>query len=190
MVGMSPKEYVYKAKKVIEQRNMASVVVFLVLLSNISLAWKLLGENDRVILIPQNDTTRRIVFDGKSVPDDYLADWASSILSDLYTVNRHTVESKNKIFLNFASSAEQLKDLVKKNADRIQKDGVSTVYYPKQFKVDQANKKVLVQGTFMAHYGRDKAPIIDDKSYAIGWITTATGCLLVESLEEIPNEDF
>lgn len=187
---MSPMEYAIKGKKVVEQRNLASVVMLLVLISNLFLAWKTFGDKERIILIPQNDLSRKIIFDGTNVPDDYLADWASSLLSDLYTVNRYTVESKNKMFLNFAGSAESLKHLVKKNIEDIQKDGVSTVFYPKHFKVDQANKKVLVQGTFMAYYGREKAPVVTDQSYAIGWVTTATGCLLVESLEKIENEDF
>ena len=180
---MRTQDYYILGRKVLAQRNFAFVVVALVLISNLLLAWKVWGDRDRIILVPQNDLSKKIVFDGKTISETYLVDWASSILSDLLTVNRHTVDKKNKLFLEISSTAELLKDTVKKNSERIKKDGVSTVFYPKEFSIDQQKKKVFVKGTFTAYFGRDKEPIVTDKTYVLGWRETGTGCLLVESLE-------
>ncbi len=187
---MKSENLLIKGRQILAQRNFSFLVVILVLLSNIGLAWKVLGERDRIILIPQNDLTKQIIFDGKKIPDTYLVDWAASVLADLMTVNSYTVERKNKLFLEISSTSGGLKDVIKANARRIKQDGMSTVFYPKGFEIDRAEKKILVDGTFMAYFGRDKNPIVSEKTYALGWRETAHGCVLVESLEEVRNDDF
>ncbi|MEN8237170.1 MAG: TraE/TraK family type IV conjugative transfer system protein [Pseudomonadota bacterium] len=187
---MRSQDLLSRSRKLIEQRNFAFVVTVLMLLSNVLLSWKVLVERDRVILVPQNNLQKQIVFDGKQICKTYLVDWSFSVLSDLFTVSRHTVDRKNKLFLEISSNAEILKDVLKKNALRIKQDGVSTVFYPKKFAIDRSAKKVLVQGTFMAFFGRDKSPVVQTKTYALGWRESGKGCVLVESLEEVANEDL
>lgn len=179
------KEYTYQ---LIQKRNFAYMVVGVLSLLSLFQGIALMSKEQKVILIPQYDLDRRIVFEGDKIADEYLVDWSSSLLVSLLTVNPQTVHRKVKDFLKVSISSQELTKLLSKQAKAIERDRISTVFYPTSFHADQKNKEIKVSGTFMAYIGSDKNPVIQQKTYRLGYMVLANGLIAVSKLKEEENE--
>lgn len=171
--------------QLLKQRNFAGLLVGGLLLSNLFLSLKLLKYDEQWILIPEFDTDHRVALSASTYSDQYLIDWASSLTSDLLTVNPATVKQKTKRFLEVTGSSHgNFEKVLKKKAQTLIKEGISTVFYPKVFKVQRSAQKVLVEGTFMTFFGQDKKPIIEKKVFSIEYKRGPKGVILVEEFKE------
>lgn len=160
----------------------------LLLLSNIGLVMMATQKEERWILIPQMDTDHRIPLGSDSYSDEYLRTWAGSITGDLYTVNPVTADEKARRFLEVAATSYgSLKDDILKSTKKIKSEKLSTVFYPKTFEIDRGTSKVLVRGEFLTFFGRDKAPVSREVTFALTYKKGPRGIILVENLEEVKD---
>lgn len=175
----------------LKQRNFAYVVcTFLMLITGI-LTLKVVSQNDRVIVIPNmNEGEKQYVMDGKHISDDYLRDWGYKLLGDLFTANPKTVKFKNKRFTEWALSSSSLEGDLKKTEQALQKDNISTAFYPEDHKIYQSNQEIHIEGRFLTYFGKSQTPVLSKKTFVLGWQVMANGIIAIRSLEELKESKY
>lgn len=177
-------------QKAIKTKDLALWVCVGLVISNI-LSWiKILNTEEKWVLIPQYDIDHRIeVTSSGRYSDDYYIDWASGVVSTLLSVNPDSVEWKNQQILKISTEAYgNLKDKLATEAQKIKKDQISTVFYPKKFKVDQRNQTVEVTGQHIAYFGKDSEPVLTEKTFRLMWAIRSYGVVLLRDFSEVKNE--
>lgn len=121
---------------------------------------------------------------------DYLLDMAGYVLDKVLTVTPETVDYNNKIILKMAhpDGYPTLKTALDAASIRIKQERVTTVWIPRNEKVNERAKTVEISGqmkTFIA----DKLTSQRDKSYLVEFTITTSGRLYVSKIEEIIKRD-
>lgn len=121
---------------------------------------------------------------------DYLSDMAGYVLDKVLTVTPETVNYNNKIILKMAhpDGYPALKIALDAAALRIKQQHITTIWVPRNEKVDERAKTVEVSGqmkTFIA----DKLTSQHDKTYLVEFNITVSGRLYVSKIEEIIKRD-
>lgn len=166
------------------QRNFAYSLAGLLAISNIILITALVGKEEQWVLIPQFDTEEKVPVSKSILSEAYLQKWASGVLQDLLTANPDSVDLKVHRFLEVATTSfGSLEEDLKGQAKQQKEEGFSTAFYPKD--LDVRDGQVLVTGTLMTYFGRDKAPVVSHKKYKLGYKRAAHGVVLVTCLEEM-----
>lgn len=177
------------AINLLQQRNFSYVVVGFLMIVTIVLLVRLWTANERIIIIPSlNDPDKRYLVDGDHLDDSYFQDWASTLLGDLYTANPKTVFQKNKTFLQWALSSSGLSADLEKSAKTLQKDQISTAFYPESFKISRNTKEIYVTGMFLTFFGRSLKPVSSQKTFVLGWQILSGGTVAISSLKEVKDE--
>lgn len=171
--------------KTLKQRNYAYVMSAGLLLTNTILVLKVLNHEERWVLVPQFEIEHQYTIQGNQYDSLYLEHWAGALTQDFLTVNPSTVDQAMQRFLKIASTQYgQIKPNVEIMAKDIKDNQITTAFYPKEFKIDQSNKAVEVTGTFMTWFGREKPPIVQTKTFLVGWKPGPKGILLASQFEE------
>lgn len=165
--------------KLLQQRNFALCVAGVLLGSNLLLSLKVMTHQENWVLIPQFDTEHRSYISSSSFSQEYIIDWADALLRDWLTVNPSSVEQKARRFLEISSNGygglqEQIKNTVKK----VKEERLSTVFYPKEWKVNQQDNTIQVIGDFLTYFGHDRAPITKRESFTVHYIRGPHGVIL------------
>jgi type IV conjugative transfer system protein TraE len=170
----------------LKQQNIALYACIGMGISNIILVSSLVMREEKIILVPLFNVDHRLSIQGGKFNNAYFIDWADSILKTILIVNPDNVDWKIKEILRISSNSYgDIKKSLQDDAKRIKENELSTVFYPKEFTVNQDEEKVLVRGQYMAYLGREKTPVIKDKIYELGWVINNQGVVLVKSLKEI-----
>ena len=172
-------------QKTLRQRNFAYVISGGLLLANILLSIKALHHEERWVLIPQFEIAQTYTIQGDQYDEHYLEHWAGALTQDFLTVNPSTVDQAMERFLKIASTQYgQIKPNIEALAKEIKDNQITTAFYPKEFKIDTSNHVVDVTGTFMTWFGREKPPIVQNKTFLVGWKPGPKGILLASQFEE------
>lgn len=166
------------------QKHIFAVVILMLTLSNIFLVVSLVNKTDRWILIPQYNTSHRVVVTSDGYSDDYLIDWADSSLRNLLTVNPNTVNRQNRLFSEFSNDTRAVNVFLKAHKTFIQDNDASSAFYPKTFDVDSKNKKISVTGDFQYRFGNKKDLIEMTKKFEVQYHMGPQGLLLVQGVKE------
>lgn len=172
--------------EVTQQKNLILSVAAGLTLSNIILVFALLSKSQQYILIPEFNTDHRLNMTGGEFNDQYFIDWADGIIKTALCVNSDSVDWRHNELLKISThSYGQMKMVLKENAENIRKNSLSTVFYPKSFKVDQNKKTVRIEGQHFTFVGKDNRPVIQDKIYEIFWIIGTHGLVLLKDMVEL-----
>lgn len=170
----------------LKEKNFALYVSIGLGISNIIMASSLVLREEKIILVPLFNTDHRLSVHGGQFNDAYFVDWADSIVKSILIVNPETVDWKVKEILRVSSNDYgDMKKTLKDEAARIKEFEISTVFYPKEFTVNQESKKVVVRGQYMAYFSHDKNPVIKDKTYELSWIISNRGVVMIKSLRDL-----
>lgn len=173
----------------LKQRNFSYIIVIFLMIVTMVLLVKLWTSNTRIIVVPQmGDPHKHYLLDGTHVPDTYLVDWASSLLSDLWTASPPTIDQKNARFLTWAVSTSSLAADLQKTAKLLKKEQVSTAFFPETFAVKRDSKKVYVTGRFLSYFGKSQTPVVAIKTFVLGWVILSSGQIAIQSLDEEKTE--
>lgn len=179
----------HRTETLLKQRLVLVGFLMLMLVSNACLVMGLITQQERWILIPQFDITRRLSLTSDSYSDDYLTEWATSLCEDVLTVNPQTVEIKKARFLQIASRPSgDIQDSLKKMVVSIKKNRASTVFYSKSYQVDRQENTVRVRGTFLTYLGREHRPVSQDRTFLVKWVRGPHGVLLLKDMTEETGE--
>lgn len=172
-------------RKTLKQRNYAYVISAALLLTNTILSIKVLNHEERWVLIPQFEIEHKYAIQGNQYDNLYLEHWAGALTQDFLTVNPSTVDQAMQRFLKISSTQYgQIKPNIEAMTKEIKENQITTAFYPKEFKVDSVHKIVEVTGTFMTWFGREKPPIVQAKTFLVGWKPGPKGILLATQFEE------
>ena len=170
---------------ILRQRNFSYVVSAGLLLICILLSCKVFIQDERWVLMPQFEPANKMTVQGSVHSSVYLEHWAGGILQELLTANPHTIDAKTIRILEIsATSFGQIRPVLDAKAKTIKENRGTTSFYPKKFEVFQDKKEVVVTGTFMTWFGKDKPPIVETIAITLGWSIGPRGVLLVRSFEE------
>lgn len=157
--------------------------------SNVILALFAFGKEERWVLVPQFDIEHKVVLEGNHLPEQYLIDWADSVTRSILTANPSNIDLKVRDLLKISSTSYgAIKEDLALESKKIKENNMSTVFYPKSFTVLENKKKVMVKGQFLAYFGKDKNPVINDRTYEISWALGVHGVLLVQSFKDITTQ--
>jgi type IV conjugative transfer system protein TraE len=173
----------------LKQRNLVLWCCGGLTFTNLLLVMKLLAQEEHWVLIPQADIDHRLEMTASSYSDDYFVDWANGVVSTILNVNSDSIDWKTQQILKISvQHYGSLKEKLIKDAELIKKDRISTVFYPKQFKVNQSDQTVDIQGQHIAYFGTDLAPVVTEKKYRASWDVRAHGIILLKDFKEIKDE--
>ena len=122
--------------------------------------------------------------------NDYLLDMADYVLDKVLTVTPETVDYNNRVILKMThpDGYASLKAALDAAAIRIKKERVTTIWMPRNEKVNPNNKTVEVSGEFKTFIA-DNLTSKREKSYLVQFIVTLSGRLYVSQIEEIIKSD-
>lgn len=173
------------ALRALRQKNFAYFVSLVLLVSNIVLCIKIYVQEEHWVLIPQFSTDQTIGVRGSHYSDAYINQWAGSLVRELLTVNPSTVQIVAEKVLKVSSTKYgQIKPHLEDHIKEIIENNISTVFYEKECKIDRDQKEVEVTGSFYTYFGREKAPLIETKTFVVGWASGVNGVLLITKFEE------
>ena len=110
------------------------------------------------------------------------------MVQDLLTANPDSIDMKVHRFLAVSSTRYgNIENTLKKHAKKQKQEGISTVFYPKEIFIEDT--KIRITGSFYVHFGRDKKPIITQKTYELNFERKNHGVLLVTNFKEIKNDE-
>jgi len=136
------------------------------------------------ILVPQFNAGERIPVSRNKLSKIYLQNWGVSLLQDLMTVNPASVDLKVQRFLALSATAfGKLEPQLRKQAQQIKKEKISTAFYAKEVAFEDGS--IRVTGDFKTYFGRDKKPITTSKTYRLSYMRAEHGVLIVTALKEI-----
>ncbi len=165
---------------VLKQRNFAYVVSATLLASNVVLSIKVMTQDEHWILIPWPETDKRLPLSRTNFSDTYLMDWADSLTSRLLTMNPQTADQRIYEFLRVAESKSGLEDRLKKKAQGIKDENISTAFYPREYAIKKDAHQIWVTGDFHMFFGRDKNPVVQKKTVVLTYRKGAKGVILVK----------
>ncbi|WP_010303280.1 TraE/TraK family type IV conjugative transfer system protein [Candidatus Odyssella thessalonicensis] len=176
-------------QETLKQRNLILWCCGGLTLTNLLLVIKLINAQEHWVLIPQADIDHRLEMTTTYQSDDYFIDWANGVVSTVLNVNSDSIDWKVQQILKISvQSYGALKERLKKEAEIIKKDRISTVFYPKKFTVNRDQKNILVTGQHVAYFGTDSVPVITEKTYRVEWDVRARGIILLKDFQEMKNE--
>ena len=149
--------------------------------SNGILIFLLSGKEHHWLIIPQSAANNNAALSSKGFSDVYLTQWADSLSRSLLTVNPYTVEERLKNALTLTSSKYygQVASALQKESEEIKRHDLSTAFYPRDFSIQRAQNLIEVKGVFHTYFGKDKAPVVEEKTWIVGWERGVFGaCLL------------
>jgi type IV conjugative transfer system protein TraE len=174
----------------LKQRDLALWCCVGLTLTNMGLAFKLMGTEEHWVLMPQYQDEHRLEVTKSKYSDEYLIDWAAGILNVILCANADSIDWKISQLLKISlNNYGPLKEQLQEEAKKIRQDKISTVFYPNSFKVNQAKKTVEVTGEHSTYFGGDSAPIITKKTFQISWAVRGHGVILLEGVKELKKQE-
>jgi type IV conjugative transfer system protein TraE len=165
---------------VAKQRNFAWVVSAFLLASNVLLSAKIMMQDEQWILIPWPETDKRLPLSRSNFSEKYLIDWADALTSRLLTVNPQTADQRIYEFMSVAESRGSLEEKLKKKAQELKDENISTAFYPRDYAIRKEAQQIWVTGDFHTFFGRDKNPVVQKKTVVLTYRKGAKGVILVK----------
>jgi type IV conjugative transfer system protein TraE len=165
---------------VAKQRNFAWVVSAFLLASNVLLSAKIMMQDEQWILIPWPETDKRLPLSRSNFSEKYLIDWADALTSRLLTVNPQTADQRIYEFLSVAESRGSLEEKLKKKAQELKDENISTAFYPRDYAIRKEAQQIWVTGDFHTFFGRDKNPVVQKKTVVLTYRKGSKGVILVK----------
>lgn len=181
----------YKAtlQKAVKQKDLALWICGGLVVANLILSTKVVNTEERWVLIPYNNTELRIPMTTSRYADDYYIGWGSYIVNTLLCVNPESFEWKAKEILNITTHKHStLKEKLAQEAEKVKSEQISTVFYPKRFKVNQQQKTIKITGQHITYFGKKSTPVETEKTFRLTWVSSSHGLVLLKEFEEVKDE--
>lgn len=173
----------------LKERNLALMACIGLTIGNLLLIFKIINAEERWVLISQQDPDNSIEVTSKRYSNDYFINWANDVVTSLLCVNPDSIEWKTQKVLRITTETYgSLKENLLKDSQRIKDDKISTVFYPKNFTVNQANRTVDVKGEHIAYFGKDTSPVTTTKTFRLSWVIRTHGIVLLADFIEVKDD--
>ena len=154
--------------------------------SNAILSVAVFNRSEKWVLIPQYNTSHRVIVTSDGYSDEYIIDFADNALRHLMTVNPNTVDRQAKLFSEFAHDTRDVNVFLKNHQQFIKDNDAMSAFYPKDFKVLRDQNKILITGDLHYRFGDKKEIVPSTKTFEMTYHQGPQGLLLVQGLKEVP----
>jgi conjugal transfer pilus assembly protein TraE len=160
------------------------------LLVNVVLAFLTvrLSDRERVVLVPPT-INKTFWVESERVSAEYLQQMAYFLMQLTLDVTPHSVDHQASVLMQYAAPASfgELRTAMAATADRLKRDGASTVFSARDLVVDEATQRVGVRGQ-LTTYVSDRRVSEVSKGYAIE-LQYAGGRVFLKAFRETnPND--
>lgn len=168
--------------EVIKHNKLLLVAVVALSVTCVILALASFAREDRWVIIPANDISKRIEVSNKVLYPSYLKEWAKYIAKEVFTTSPSEVENQQAEIRKISSSTKELKSFFNNQLSFVHGNGASSVFFVKSTK--PADGSVLVQGTLHYWFAGSDQKIAAEKIYKISYQETVRGLILLTNIEE------
>ncbi|MFN7365590.1 MAG: TraE/TraK family type IV conjugative transfer system protein [Alphaproteobacteria bacterium] len=160
------------------------------IIAQILMIYMIFTKEKQVILVPQLIASKDMGLSNKSFTNEYVTQWADGLIRTILCVNADTVEDRMKAVLRLTSPRYfgSIEEQLKKEVEELNKQRISTVFYPKEIKVYMDKKEIEIKGIFHTYFGKDKTPVVEEKKWRLGWEMGAFGVILLTEFYEMKEE--
>lgn len=157
-----------RSQKALRQRELVIVILSFCLLFALYLAAKNANRERTIITPPEVRNTFWI--DSSDASPEYLQEMSTYFILLVNNVSPANVDYQKKLFLNKVNPAQQglLSMALDKQAQRIKRNNLVTMFYIKGFKIDAGTNKVVVTGQLDSLVG-DTMVSSKEMVYRIGY---------------------
>jgi conjugal transfer pilus assembly protein TraE len=169
------------------QRNIAALMLVLMIVSNLFLAIKLINKAQTTILIP-SEVTDSYRFNGGGVSESYLIDRASEVAKTIFNLTPQNLDIAGETVLKmtYPESYSQIKKQLLELADLVKQRRITTVFFPTSIKANSKDLSALVEGQFNTYLG--KVSTSERKFFHLKFINTGAKLTLLEFYEVKQND--
>ncbi|MDC0864376.1 TraE/TraK family type IV conjugative transfer system protein [Rickettsiaceae bacterium] len=158
-----------------------AAVVLLSLLC-LMLGYACTSREEKRILIPCNDTDRRMEVSNQKLYPSYLQNWASYIARELFTTSPEDVEAQHAGIRKISDGSSELTKFFSNQLSFIQGNRASSVFFIKD--ANSIPGGARVNGTLHYWFGDSGEKISLEKSYLIFYKEGIRGLVLLTKIEE------
>lgn len=169
-------------KNLIKYNQWLLIICGLLSATTVLLGLHTLNQQERWVLIPMDNTDKRMIVSSKGYSEVYLREWAFSVMQTLMTTSFDTVESQVESLKLIASSSTELNQFFKKHTDFVKGSNIQSVFFPK--KTTFTTNAVLVSGLFRYWLGASETGVSQEKTYRLTYKRGIKDALLLKDVKE------
>lgn len=175
------------SRRMISYQKLIVIVSLTLNLVTCLIAYRLIGL-ERTILVPPV-VHKTFWVDSDKVSAEYLEQMGYFLLQLVLNVSPQSVDYQSKLLLQYAAPASygEIKTAMAVVAERLKRDGASTVFSPRSLTTDERELKVAVQGSLTTFIG-DRRVSETNKAYLVE-LQYALGKLYIKSFKEVNAND-
>lgn len=186
-------QHSFQKKSAVFWRVTSIRLLFVILgltLSQIVMTYMIVTKEKYFILIPQLMASKDMELSNKSFTTDYLTQWADGLVRTILCVNADTVEDRMKAVLRLTSprSFGAIEAQLKREVEELNKQRLSTAFYPKEVTVHRDKNEIEIKGIFHTYFSKDKTPVVEEKKWRLGWESGSFGVILLTEFYEVKEE--
>lgn len=178
-------EHLFKERsvsQVVKYNKALLIICSLLAVSTTLLCFKTIFGEEKWILIPTNQPSKRIEISSKGYSEIYLREWANYVLQVLLTTSQDTVHSQVEELKVISSNSESLKSFFAKHVDFVKGSSISSVFFPKSITFQDSS--VVVSGSFRYWLGGNPEMISCEKTYNLSYKRGINDVLLLSGVQE------
>lgn len=168
---MQLKEAVREARQIVKQRNLFLLLTISLSITSMSLAIKLVLQEERIVMVPGLATGMSVA--NNKVSASYLEQMSFIFLSSLLDLTANDINHKRDLILKYTSHSDEkfskrINEYFAAALEKYQKFDLATFYTVKEMIVDEKKQEVLVHGLLTSRYGKEGFDTIK-KSYKLSY---------------------
>ena len=172
-----------QALKDLMQYNRWLLIITAVLaVTSALLTLKVVNQQERWVMIPMNDTSKRMVVSSKGYSEIYLREWAFDVMQTLMTTSHDTIEAQVESVKLIARDSTALNQFFKQHISFVKGSNIHSVFFPK--KVTFPVSEVCVSGLFRYWLGSSAESISQEKTYCLTYVRGPKEVLLLKDVKE------
>jgi type IV conjugative transfer system protein TraE len=146
------------AEKVTKQRNLLLLLTIMLSITSMSLAIKILTQEERIVMVP--GLASSISISSNKVSASYLEQMSFVFLSCLLDLTANDITHKRDLILKYTSHSDEkfskrINEYFAEAMKKYQKFDLATFYTAKEMIVDEKKQEVIVHGLLTSRYGRE-----------------------------------
>ncbi|MBD3821236.1 MAG: hypothetical protein IE914_03085 [Thiotrichales bacterium] len=165
--------YIKKETALLERqlkREKGNRIVLIVAIVGLTFALITKNSETKIVLQPTGSQYKESFVSDTTASKDYLISLSEDVIQMRFNFSPETVEKNFDRILTMVAPSDFgiMQKFVAKELERVKKNNISSVFYPKEYQIDIENKKVVATGRLINFSGERK--VLDEKrSYRIDY---------------------
>jgi type IV conjugative transfer system protein TraE len=159
-------EYLEKETALLEKqlkREKGNRIVLIVAIVGLTFGLITKNSETKIVLQPTGSQCKESFVSDTTASKDYLIDLTEDVIQMRFNFSPETAEKHFDEILTMVAPSDfgVMQKFVAKELERVKKNNISSVFYPKEYQIDIENSKVVVTGRLINFSGERK--VLDEK---------------------------